>query len=83
MAFNVAAWGDSMNNLARSLLCAIALGGALTLAGCGGGGGDSSSGDKPFGSDTTTGGTTGTTEPKPSWLTAIKTHIQTRTRLAE
>jgi hypothetical protein len=66
-----------MNNLARSLICALALGGALTLAACGGGGGDSSSGDKPFGSDGTTGsggttgttgtttGTTGTTTPPP------------------
>jgi hypothetical protein len=47
-----------MNNLARSLICALA--GALTLAACGGGGGDSSTSGKPFDpAGTTTGTTTG------------------------
>src|SRR3954469_15427502 len=69
------AFGRHMNTSVQSFLSALALGGLLALAGCGGGTGDNPNGGKAFNNGTgggtssgtsgTTSGTTTTTLPAP------------------
>jgi hypothetical protein len=59
-----------MNTFARSLISALALGGLLTLAGCGGGTGDNPNGGKAFNNNSGGGTSTGATPGIATTVTA-------------